>query len=111
MKLLLSLLFGVLCIVPSASAQSTPDIVYWPAATLKGYSPTLKERITNNKTMSASEILKDLGNYKFEILRRDGEERVDGDHDACLLGRDSWRQAGALDDRLDRRDLTSGEKK
>ena len=72
MKLLLSLLFGVLCIVPSASAQSTPDIVYWPAATLKGYSPTLKERITNNKTMSASEILKDLGNYKFEILRRDG---------------------------------------
>lgn len=72
MKLLLSLLFGVLCIVPSASAQSSPDIVYWPAATLKGYSPTLKERITNNKTMSASEILKDLGNYKFEILRRDG---------------------------------------
>ena len=72
MKLLLSLLFAVLCIVPSASAQSTPDIVYWPAATLQGYSPTLKERLTNNKTMSASEILKDLGNYKFEILRRDG---------------------------------------
>jgi mannose-6-phosphate isomerase-like protein (cupin superfamily) len=72
MKLLLSLLFGVLCIVPSASAQSMPDIVYWPAATLKGYSPTLKERMTNNKTMSASEILKDLGNHKFEILRRDG---------------------------------------
>ena len=72
MKLLLSLLFGILCIAPSASAQSTPDIVYWPAATLKGYSPTLKERQTTNKTMSASEILKDLGNYKFEILRRDG---------------------------------------
>ncbi len=72
MKRLLSLLFGVLCIVPSASAQSGPDVVYWPAATLKGYSPTLKERMTTNKTMSSSEILKDLGNHKFEILRRDG---------------------------------------
>jgi mannose-6-phosphate isomerase-like protein (cupin superfamily) len=58
--------------VPSASAQSSPDVVYWPAATLEGYSPTLKERMTTNKTMSSSEILKDLGNHKFEILRRDG---------------------------------------
>jgi len=72
MKLLLSLLLGVLCMVSSASAQSKPDIVYWPAATLKGYSPTLEERLTTNKTTSASAILKDLGNYKFEILRRDG---------------------------------------
>jgi mannose-6-phosphate isomerase-like protein (cupin superfamily) len=69
---LLSLLFAILCVVPTASAQSAPDVVYWPAATLNGYSPKLKERQTTTKTMSASEILKDLGNYKFEILRRDG---------------------------------------
>ena len=73
MKLQLSLLFAVLCIVPAASAQSAgPDVVYWPASTLSGYSPKLKQQQTTSKTTSASEILKDLGNYKFEILRRDG---------------------------------------
>ena len=69
----------VLCLLsfaPAVSAQTpaqTPgEIVYWPAATLSGYSATLKERQTAKKTMSASEILSDLGNHKFEILRRDG---------------------------------------
>jgi mannose-6-phosphate isomerase-like protein (cupin superfamily) len=32
----------------------------------------LKGRQTEKKTLSASEILSDLGNHKFEILRRDG---------------------------------------
>lgn len=54
------------------SAQSRPDVIYWPAATLSGYSATLKGRQTEKKTLSASEILSDLGNHKFEILRRDG---------------------------------------
>ena len=71
MKLLSLLLLALLWAVP-ASAQSTGDIVYWPASTLSGYSPTLKGRQTANKTLSASEILSDLGNHKFEILRRDG---------------------------------------
>ena len=57
--------------VPS-SAQSPAEVVYWSASTLGGYSPTLKGRETTNKTTSASEILSDLGNHKFEILRRDG---------------------------------------
>jgi len=55
-----------------ASAQSSSEIVYWPAATLGGYSATLKDRQTAKQTLSASEILSDLGNHKFEILRRDG---------------------------------------
>ncbi len=53
-------------------AQSKSEVIYWPASTLSGYSPTLKGRQTEKKTMSASEILSDLGNHKFEILRRDG---------------------------------------
>jgi len=32
----------------------------------------LKDRLTQKKMANASEILKDLGNHKFEILRRDG---------------------------------------
>lgn len=56
----------------AALAQSKPDVVYWPASTLSGYSATLKGRQATTKTMSASEILADLGNHKFEILRRDG---------------------------------------
>ena len=59
------------CAAP-ALAQSKPEIVYWPASTLRDYSATLKGRQTGKKTMSASEILSDLGNHKFEILRRDG---------------------------------------
>jgi mannose-6-phosphate isomerase-like protein (cupin superfamily) len=55
-----------------AFAQSGSEIIYWPAATLKEYSPTLKEKQNTRKTTSASEILSDLGNHKFEILRRDG---------------------------------------
>ena len=65
-------LFFVLCSITSAIAQSKPEIVYWPSATIKGYSPTLKSRQAGNKTLSASEYLSDFGNYKFEILRRDG---------------------------------------
>lgn len=60
----------MLCASPIL-AQSQSEIVYWPASTLSGYSPTLKGRQTEKKTMSASEILSDLGNHKFEILRRD----------------------------------------
>lgn len=67
----LMLLLVALCATP-AWAQSNSEIVYWPASTLSGYSPTLKERQTAKQTMSASEILSDLGNHKFEILRRDG---------------------------------------
>jgi len=70
MKLTLALLFA-LCTGP-VLAQSKPEVVYWPAAKLGGYSETLKSRLTEKKTTSASEILSDLGNHKFEILRRDG---------------------------------------
>jgi mannose-6-phosphate isomerase-like protein (cupin superfamily) len=63
--------FAALCAAP-AFAQTSSDIVYWPASTLGGYSATLKSRQSEKKTMSASEILSDLGNHKFEILRRDG---------------------------------------
>jgi mannose-6-phosphate isomerase-like protein (cupin superfamily) len=60
-----------LCIAPMA-AQSKSEVIYWPAGTLSGYSATLKGRQSEKKTLSASEILSDLGNHKFEILRRDG---------------------------------------
>lgn len=69
---LTSILFLTLCAAMPASAQSNSEIVYWPAATLGGYSSTLKDRQTAKQTLSASEILSDLGNHKFEILRRDG---------------------------------------
>lgn len=65
-------LFFVLCSISSAIAQSKSEVVYWPSATIKSYSPTLKGRQTAKKATSASEYLSDLGNYKFEILRRDG---------------------------------------
>lgn len=71
MKLLTMLLLTLGAATP-VFAQAKPDIVYWPASTLSGYSATLKGRQTTNKAMSASEILSDLGNHKFEILRRDG---------------------------------------
>jgi len=61
----------LLCATASTQAQSAPEIVYWPASTLSAYSPTLKDRQTAKQTTSASEILSDLGNHKFEILRRD----------------------------------------
>ena len=70
MRVLFTLL--IVCAAASASAQSNAEVVYWPAATLKSYSPTLKGRQAAKQTMSASEILSDLGNHKFEILRRDG---------------------------------------
>jgi mannose-6-phosphate isomerase-like protein (cupin superfamily) len=70
MKLLLILLFAVF--VTPAYAQSKSEVIYWPASTISGYSATLKGRQTEKKTLSASEILSDLGNHKFEILRRDG---------------------------------------
>lgn len=66
-----SVLF-VLCLTAPAFAQSKSEVVYWPSGTLKAYSPTLKGRQQAKQTMSASEILSDLGNHKFEILRRDG---------------------------------------
>jgi len=66
------LLFFTLCSIAPAIAQSKSEIVYWPAAAIKGYSPTLKSRQAANKTATASKYLSDLGNYKFEILRRDG---------------------------------------
>ncbi len=62
----------LLCAAQPAWAQSTSGVVYWPASVLSGYSATLKGRLTAGKTTSASEILSDLGNHKFEILRRDG---------------------------------------
>jgi mannose-6-phosphate isomerase-like protein (cupin superfamily) len=65
------ILLVTLCAAP-VLAQSKSEVIYWPASTLSGYSPTLKGRQTEKKTMSASEILSDLGNHKFEILRRDG---------------------------------------
>jgi uncharacterized RmlC-like cupin family protein len=55
-----------------AIAQTSPEIVYWPAAKIKGYSSTLKNAQITKKSTTASEILSDLGNCKFEILRRDG---------------------------------------
>lgn len=64
--------FLVLWTAGSVLAQSSPEIVYWPASALSAYSATLKGRQTAKQTMSASEILSDLGNHKFEILRRDG---------------------------------------
>jgi mannose-6-phosphate isomerase-like protein (cupin superfamily) len=67
----LFILFVTLYATPSL-AQSKSEVVYWPAATLSGYSATLKGRQTEKQTLSASEILSDLGNHKFEILRRDG---------------------------------------
>jgi hypothetical protein len=70
MRLLLTVL--VLVTAGPAFAQPPAEIVYWPASTLSGYSATLKDRLTQKKMASASEILKDLGNHKFEILRRDG---------------------------------------
>jgi len=69
---LLVLLSLALWAATPALAQSNSDIVYWPASKLSEYSPTLKERQTAKQTTSASEILSDLGNHKFEILRRDG---------------------------------------
>jgi hypothetical protein len=65
-------IFLILCASVSVSAQSNPEIVYWPASTVSAFSATLKGRQTAKQTMSASEILSDLGNHKFEILRRDG---------------------------------------
>ena len=56
----------------AASAQTKSEVIYWPAAKISGYSPTLKGRQAEKQTQSASEILSDLGNHKFEILRRDG---------------------------------------
>jgi uncharacterized RmlC-like cupin family protein len=69
---LLVVLLLTLCAAAPAFAQTSPEIVYWPASTLHGYSATLKDRQTAKQTTSASEILSDLGNHKFEILRRDG---------------------------------------
>jgi len=62
----------VLCATTPAWAQSGSEVIYWPASKLSGYSPTLKDQQTAKKTTSASQILSDLGNHKFEILRRDG---------------------------------------
>ena len=67
----MSVLIAVLFASP-AFAQTKPEVIYWPASTLGGYSSTLKGRQLEKKTSSASEILSDLGNHKFEILRRDG---------------------------------------
>ena len=64
------LLVVALCATP-AWAQSNSEVIYWPASKLSGYSPTLKDQQTAKKTTSASQILSDLGNHKFEILRRD----------------------------------------
>jgi mannose-6-phosphate isomerase-like protein (cupin superfamily) len=71
MKRLITVLLMTLCAAPMA-AQSKSEVIYWPASTLSGYLATLKGRQTEKKTLSASEILSDLGNHKFEILRRDG---------------------------------------
>jgi mannose-6-phosphate isomerase-like protein (cupin superfamily) len=72
-KTLLLIFCSIFCsAAASLSAQSNSEIVYWPASTLSAYSTTLKSRQTAKQTMSASEILSDLGNHKFEILRRDG---------------------------------------
>jgi mannose-6-phosphate isomerase-like protein (cupin superfamily) len=71
MKQVIIALSMTLCAAPMA-AQSKSEVIYWPASTLSGYSATLKGRQGEKKTLSASEILSDLGNHKFEILRRDG---------------------------------------
>ena len=70
----MKLFFVFLCslFVTPLFAQTKSEVVYWPASTLGGYSATLKGRQIEKKTTSASEILSDLGNHKFEILRRDG---------------------------------------
>jgi hypothetical protein len=60
-----------MCTAPIAS-QAKSEVIHWPASALSGYSATLKGRQIEKKTLSASEILSDLGNHKFEILRRDG---------------------------------------
>jgi mannose-6-phosphate isomerase-like protein (cupin superfamily) len=67
-----TVLLMVLCATTQAWAQSGSEVIYWPASKLSGYSPTLKDQQTAKKTTSASQILSDLGNHKFEILRRDG---------------------------------------
>jgi len=64
-------LFLALCSITPAIAQSKSEVVYWPSSAIRSYSPTLKSREAANKTTTASEYLSDLGNYKFEILRRD----------------------------------------
>jgi hypothetical protein len=76
---LILLLLVALCATP-AFAQSKPEVIYWPASKLSGYSPTLKDQQTAKKTMSASQILSDLGNHKFEILRRDGSGAGEQQH-------------------------------
>jgi uncharacterized RmlC-like cupin family protein len=68
----LLLLLVALGMTAPALAQSDSEIVYWPASKLAGYSGSLKTMQGAKKTTSASEILSDLGNHKFEILRRDG---------------------------------------
>ena len=66
----LIVLLVALCATP-VWAQSNTEVIYWPASKLSGYSTTLKDQQTAKKTTSASQILSDLGNHKFEILRRD----------------------------------------
>ena len=66
MKLLL-----IFILAATAVAQSDSEIVYWPAASLREYSTTLEAKEAERKATSASEYLANLGNYKFEILRRD----------------------------------------
>ena len=66
----LIVLLVALCATP-VWAQSNAEVIYWPAVKLSGYSTTLKDQQTAKKTTSASQILSDLGNHKFEILRRD----------------------------------------
>lgn len=66
----LIVLLVALCATP-VWAQSNAEVIYWPASKLSGYSTTLKDQQTAKKTTSASQILSDLGNHKFEILRRD----------------------------------------
>ncbi len=61
----------LLFVAVSAMAQSATEIVYWSADNLEGYSTSLGAKETERKATSASEYLANLGNYKFEILRRD----------------------------------------
>jgi uncharacterized protein YjlB len=67
----LILLFAVTLFATPGWAQSNAEVIYWPASKVSGYFPSLKEQQTAKKTTSASHILSDLGNHKFEILRRD----------------------------------------
>ena len=67
----MKLLLMILCTGLLALGQSSSDIVFWPAAKLKNYSSVLKTTQNTKKSLTASEILSDLGHYKFEILRRD----------------------------------------